>query len=141
MPDGAALGVVALGFTDPGSAIAGTSDPALVGDLPAATALDTWAAVLDSLEASIDEATAGELAATALIRQTAVLGSWTPPVAIGPIPESLVPRARRINERQRAALTTLTTELNALRRHRSVLGSVQSATAPQQASVYLDVTG
>ena len=131
MPDGAALGVVALGFPDPGSAVAGASD----------TALDTWAAVLDSLEASIDEATAGELAATALIRQTAVLGSWTPPVAIGPIPESLVPRARRINERQRAALTTLTMELNALRRHRSVLGSVQSATAPQQASVYLDVTG
>lgn len=104
-------------------------------------ALLAWTSVLDALEAAVDDAAAGDVAPTALMRQTAVLGSWTPPVVDGPIPGALVARARRISERQRAALARLTAEAGTLRRHRSALGSVQAATTAQQSAVYVDVTG
>ncbi|MHA7240858.1 hypothetical protein [Arthrobacter sp. TMS1-12-1] len=119
-------------------------------DSPTATAaLTAWTAVLDALEAALgtaldaagDDTAAGDIAAGDIRRQTAVLAGWTPPQVDGPIPAELLPRARRISERQRAALAQLTADADTLRRHRSALGSVQAATAPRQSAVYLDVTG
>ena len=115
-----------------------------------ADSIDAWSAVLDSLESAIDDAVAGDLPDgdptdtdldDAALEQAAMLGSWTPPVALGPIPAALVERARSISEHQQSAVAHLARELRTLRQHRSVLGSVQTATAPRQTSVYLDVTG
>ena len=108
--------------------------------------LEAWTTVLDSLEVAIDDAVAGDLDADDLygadiVPETAVLGGWTPPADLGPIPAELMERALRINGRQQDAAAQLTGELRTLRRHRSVLGSVQTAIAPEEKSVYLDVTG
>jgi len=108
--------------------------------------LEAWTAVLNSLESEIDDAVAGDLDDidpddAALTRRTDALGGWTPPADLGPIPAELVERALRINGRQQDAAAQLTGELRTLRQHRSVLGSVQTATAPEEKSVYLDVIG
>jgi hypothetical protein len=118
-----------------------TLDPSVDHQSATATAVSAWTAVLDTLEAAVDEAEAGDLPPATLLHQAAALSSWTPPRVGGPIPDILVARARRINERQHAALTRLTAELGTLRRHRSALGSVRAATAAQRSSVYVDVTG
>ncbi|WP_434995914.1 hypothetical protein [Arthrobacter sp. Ld5] len=124
-------------------------------DSPTATAaLTAWTSVLDTLEAAletalrtaldaaaVDDAPAGTSAVGDLQRQAAVLTGWIPPRVDGPIPAPLVARARRISERQREALAQLAADADTLRRHRSALGSVHAATAPQQSAVYLDVTG
>jgi hypothetical protein len=99
----------------------------------------TWPSVLDSLEATLDDLVETGASEEA-VEQAITLAGWTPP-ELGPLPDALVARARRINERQQSALMTLAEELTALRRHRSALDSVHTATAPQQSSVYLDVTG
>ncbi|MDQ0737087.1 hypothetical protein [Arthrobacter agilis] len=132
------------------------------------SALDALERILDTLEAAADTAgdttsestadsaadtsadsaaapTAGTAEATAgdpeFLRRTAASVDWTPPQVDGPIPASLVPRARRIRERQQAVLTRLTGDAETLRRHQSAIGSVRAATAPLQSSIYLDVTG
>ncbi|WP_049829097.1 hypothetical protein [Arthrobacter sp. RIT-PI-e] len=128
------------------SPVADAIDPATGSVGP----LEAWSDALDFLEVAIDDAIAGDLTDdfggtdlhdAALIRQAAGLGSWTPPAGLGPLPAELVERALRINERQQDAAAQLTGELRTLRQHRSVLGSVQTAIAPEEKSVYLDVTG
>lgn len=116
------------------------SDPAAHTEERAAVV--AWTAVLDSLELSVDEAFAGTLPATSLVRQALALGNWTPPDVEGPIPAELVTRARRIQLKQREALSALRDDLESTRKHQSALGAVRSATTRgTSGAVYLDAVG
>lgn len=100
-----------------------------------------WSSALDELEAAVDDAIVASLSPSAPVGQGPALGVWVPAELTGPVPAELLERAQRIHDRQRVALVHLSGELATLRRHRSAVGSVRAATQPQQASVYVDITG
>ena len=95
---------------------------------------EDWSGLLDRLEEDAERVLA---AAPGTLDAHAVL-PWTPPD--NPLPAHLAERARRVVERQRAAMDRASAELDGLRQH---LGAVRMVPAPRDpdAPAYLDVDG
>jgi hypothetical protein len=65
---------------------------------------------------------------------------WSAPSLIGPLPTSLITRARRILAEQQDAVRRLDEEREVVAQHLAAVRSVPAIRADKQA-VYLDVTG
>ncbi len=99
-----------------------------------------WVEALTSLE--MDVATAEAMLDSdhlPSVEAVARLSAWQPPTGLGPLPASLLDRARALADRQRSAAEAITRAMIANRRHLAAL-SEMSARPPSQ-PVYLDMEG
>lgn len=94
-----------------------------------------WVAALDELELEVERAE--RLAATSAVEH---LADWVPPTGIGPLPHSLLARARALADRQQAVIARLTPMLDATRHQLQVGRRISGATTQVAAPVYVDVT-
>ena len=69
-----------------------------------------------------------------------MLGAWTPPAGLGPLPPELADRAAAVAGVQRGALARLDAARKAVLAHLGVVRSVESSHEPER-PVYLDATG
>lgn len=99
-----------------------------------------WVEALTSLE--MDVATAEAMLDSdhmPSVEEVARMAAWQPPTGLGPLPASLLDRARALADRQRAAAEAITRAMIANRRHLTALNEM-SARPPSQ-PVYLDMEG
>ncbi len=85
-----------------------------------------WAAALDELEASLGTIAAGGVA------------DWIPPAHLGPLPGSLVERARALQAGQRELIAELGAARRVTAEHLAALRTIPAA-RPDTAAVYLDI--
>ena len=98
-----------------------------------------WLAALDELEAVAGRDP--QLAADgAGVARAGMLGTWTPPAGLGPLPAELADRAAAVAGVQRGALARLDAARKAVLAHLGAVRSVESSHEPER-PVYLDATG
>ncbi len=93
--------------------------------------------MLDQLERdvkAIEDVLAGDDQAVA----RGDIGPWQVPTTSGPIPDVLVPRARRIADRQVDAQEALVARMRSAREQRDVVRRLDPGTRRATRSVYLD---
>jgi hypothetical protein len=95
-----------------------------------------WLAALDELEAVAGRDP--QLAADG--GGAGMLGTWTPPAGLGPLPAELADRAAAVAGVQRGALARLDAARKAVLAHLGAVRSVESSHEPER-PVYLDATG
>ncbi len=94
-----------------------------------------WSAVLDRLEADV---ILGEVSVGSS-QVTVELEPWLPPNGLGPIPESLVARAREIAARQAAVVTGLPSAMERVFQQWELTKKINEATATvRPPSIYID---
>jgi hypothetical protein len=106
-----------------------------------ATFDEAWAQALSTLE--VDVATAEAMLNTDHLPNpddVARLAAWRPPVDLGPLPASLLDRARALVARQQATAQAITRAMVVNRRHLHALASLTAPAAPAR-PVYIDVEG
>jgi hypothetical protein len=104
-----------------------------------------WLAALDELEAVAGRdpqltADGAGVAGAGAGAGAGMLGAWTPPAGLGPLPPELADRAAAVAGAQRGALARLDAARKAVLAHLGVVRSVESSHEPER-PVYLDATG
>lgn len=87
-----------------------------------------WQAALDRLESDVARAEA-----------TQEVPTWQPPADLGPLPDSMRPRAEVILARQQLVMARLQRELGEAARQRAMVVSVGQACSPVRPALYVDV--
>ena len=100
----------------------------------------TWATELDRLELELHQIERHQLDSTTGAFDLQPVLSWEEPRDLGPIPPSLVPRARDILARQRQVAAGLSDALDRVARQQRYTARVTQAVNTAQQPVYLDIT-
>lgn len=100
----------------------------------------TWATELDRLELELHQIERHQLDSTTGAFDLQPVLSWEEPRDLGPIPPSLVPRARDILTRQRQVAAGLSDALDRVARQQRYTARVTQAVNVAQQPVYLDIT-
>lgn len=95
-----------------------------------------WEITLDRLE--VDLILAERLLRT--LQAPPDLTRWDTPSPMAPVPEHLVPRARRLLARQETVLESLASALERARRQRELTDRVGQATSAPSRAIYVDAT-
>ncbi|MGN6685960.1 MAG: hypothetical protein ACTHK1_00320 [Actinomycetales bacterium] len=96
-----------------------------------------WESALDELELDLDTAEALLVRAEPAADRLLALSAWQPPVLEGPLPDRLVPRARRLLQRQLDAAHSLAAATSKARREMELLGKLDEP-AGRVPAVYFD---
>jgi hypothetical protein len=100
-----------------------------------------WAQALGALESDV---AASEQLLRALHSEAAMpladgsLGSWVPPVDLGPLPETMEERARTVRARQLEVATALAVAAQHSRRQLAFAGRVETGTGRPARPLYVD---
>ncbi|MBA3782061.1 MAG: hypothetical protein H0X12_09460 [Nocardioides sp.] len=100
----------------------------------------TWATELDRLELELHQIERHQIDRTTGAFDLQPVLSWVEPRDLGPIPPSLMPRARDILARQQQVAAGLSDALDRIARQQRYTARVTQVVNAAQLPVYLDIT-